>query len=160
MDFGNIKIVFGLKVGNPLIFTPFFAYFWLFFGYWCPIDSIFGPKYTSDWLSYIPNGLYYQSMNFGHLEIIFGFRIWNFVFLAPIFPIFGSFIGHWTSIEYKIGAKYTSNWLNRVPNDFYYQIMDFRDLEMIFSFKAGNVVFFNPFLAMFYLFWSLKAKWV
>ena len=27
MDFGNIKIVFGLKVGNPLTFTPFLPIF-------------------------------------------------------------------------------------------------------------------------------------
>ena len=51
MDFGQLKIIFGYKIGNFVFFIPFFVHLLLFLGHWRPIESNYGPKYTSDWLS-------------------------------------------------------------------------------------------------------------
>ena len=38
-------------------------------------ESNYGPKNTSVWVFYVSNASYYQAMNFGQLEIIYGYKI-------------------------------------------------------------------------------------
>ena len=73
-------------------FYPFLTNFWLSFGrHWKPVRSNHGLRYTYAWFVYKENGLYYQNIIFGNLEIRYGVKIGDFAFLIPFCPNVGSF---------------------------------------------------------------------
>ena len=142
-------------VQMPHIFCiPFFTHYWPFFGYWRPIKSKYSPKYTFDWIFQEAKGLYCKTIGFGNLEIIFGFRLCNFLFFTAFFTHLWLFFGYWRPIESNYVQKYTFDWLFRVANGLYCQTIDFGDLEIIFGFIICNFLFFTPFFTHLWLFFG------
>ena len=143
--FWSLKNHIWLQDRQFCVFTFFFAYFWLFFGQWRTIESNYDPKNTPDVYIQNENGLYYQSMHFSHLEIIFGLKLWDFVFCPPPFCRLRLFFSQWMPIEFNYALKYTSDRIFYEANGSHYQIVDLGDLEIIFGFKLCNFLFSTPF---------------
>ena len=65
-------------------------------------ESNYGPKNTSGWVFYVSNASYYQAMNFGQLEIIYGFKI------SICVVVFNPFLPAWSNYD----PIYTYAWFS------------------------------------------------